>query len=184
MSFLCWWCVCVSSFVFLILPGARVVRRTHDSVLNECHTLLLENYRRVKDWKKVVQTLKSASLSHEGDEEAKQDQMLMGHTRRGQVKAKIASQNQASVAAEPTTAAVEPPVPASQPAILHGDTFQEDDNMGDEPNTIGAPQPTNNNDTSHAPWHVYLAQNISKVSLYYMFVVRFCLSCNPLIHPV
>ena len=149
------------------------MRRNHDAVLNECGVLLPDLYRRVRCWKKVVQSLKNASLSHEGDDEAKQDQMLMGHTRRVQVKAKIAQQNQPGVSTDSAPAApvaAEPPIPASQPAILHGDTFQEDDNMGEEPTTVGAPPgppppPTDHNDTSHAPWHVYLAQNLSKVCL-------------------
>ena len=154
-----------NSCIFFILSGVRVVRRNHDAVLTECHTLLLDIYRRVGcDWKKVVQNLKSASLSHEGDEEAKQDQMLMGHSRRMHVKAKVASQSQASLAAAPAAAqsSGDSNVFASQPTLLHGDTFQQDDDMGEDTAPAAAPT-TTKDDTSHAPWHVYLAQNLGKV---------------------
>ena len=89
----------------------------------------MEMYQRYsRAWKRVVQTLKSAALSHEGDEEAKQDQLFMGHSRRQKVKIMVKTKDQEAVAASSTAAPAKeesPSVPASQPGLLHGNTFHD-----------------------------------------------------------
>ena len=113
--------------------------------------------------------MKSAALSHEGDEEAKQDQLFMGHSRRQKVKIMVKSKDQEAVAASSTAASAKeesPPVPASQSGLLHGNTFHDDVQDGDDPPAAApaAPQPAvAKDDAPHAPWFVYLAQNLSKV---------------------
>ena len=130
----------------------------------------MEMYQRYsRTWKRVVQTLKSAALSHEGDEEAKQDQLFMGHSRRQKVKIMVKSKDQEAVAASSTAASAKeesPPVPASQSGLLHGNTFHDDAPDGDDPTAAppAVPQPAvAKDDAPHAPWFVYLAQNLSKV---------------------
>ena len=126
-------------------------------------------HRYSRTWTRVVQTLKSAALSHEGDEDAKQDQLFMGHARRLKLKNMVKSQGQDAAVASSTAAAAKeesPPVPASQSGLLHGNTFHDDVQDGDDPPAAApaAPQPAvAKDDAPHAPWFVYLAQNLSKV---------------------
>ena len=146
------------------------MRRTYEAVLAECHVVLTELHQRhSRSWKRVVQTLKSAALSHEGDEEAKQDQLFMGHCRRKAVSGRVKSHGQETVAASSAVAPSteeSPPIPPSQPGLLHGNTFHDDDQDGDDTPAapLAAPAPAvAKDDAPHAPWFVYLAQNLSKV---------------------
>ena len=83
--------------LFRCMGGAGHVARNHVAVLKECHRLLTHQFKRCgRDWSKVAQSLKKASLHNEGDEEAKVDALLSGYRRRIVVKQTLPSPSQAS----------------------------------------------------------------------------------------
>ena len=157
--------------------GAGSVGRNHNAVLKESTRLLMELYNRnCKDWKRVVQSLKKASLQHEGDEELKQDQMLSGKQRLAAVKQILATQNQRSAAdsAAPAASAsnTDAGLRASQ-SLMFNDPF------GPEGDTMAEEQPGNplGEEATELPkpWYISLAQNLCKVPIRVRFPHAVCM---------
>ena len=94
------------------------MRRDHTAVLTECNRLLSDLLSKEKTWLGVVAVLKKASLHHEGDDEAKVNRLVGGHSNRVRAKDQFNARSQPSVAAPVADGAADQLVrAASQPSF-------------------------------------------------------------------
>ena len=161
--------------LFRMMGGSGHVGRNLRAVLKESHRVLMDlQDKSHNDWKKSIIMLKKASLSHEGDEQAKQERLIDNHSRKVVVKSRIDQRNQAALPTQPAAAIASESLPAPSQAIGMGTCGFDDADETLVPNEPhhGASATVDPNEDDDAPkaWHVYVAQNLAKVPFLYFLL--------------